>query len=256
MSVAVFAVLPFTGAGRYSSHSLFLIKLQEALCSNVQWHVNQISVHLVWHSTHIAHIQSQQLKLQQRLHLHLNRTLVMAVLWLMQMLLRGVNAVGYTSYADNVVNAFVKEARVAGVDIFRVFDSLNYIDNLKFGIDSVHKGGGVAEGTLCYTGDVSNPSKRKVLDKPLQCHHLMFPSKLPLFVEMCHAAKPSLILGLLCTDSDCPHQLYVCSCNLDCSHLLTQQVAPSCCIYAHVTSCVYAHDPGPAARCLLCEVGM
>jgi len=70
--------------------------------------------------------------------------------------------VGYTSYADNVVNAFVKEARVAGVDIFRVFDSLNYVDNLKFGIDSVHKGGGIAEGTLCYTGDVSNPSKKKV----------------------------------------------------------------------------------------------
>ena len=78
------------------------------------------------------------------------------------MLLRGVNAVGYTSYADNVVNAFVKEARLAGVDIFRVFDSLNYVDNLKFGIDSVHQGGGVVEGTICYTGDVSNPSKKKV----------------------------------------------------------------------------------------------
>ncbi|KAL3135464.1 hypothetical protein ABBQ38_005949 [Trebouxia sp. C0009 RCD-2024] len=78
-----------------------------------------------------------------------------------QMLLRGVNAVGYTSYADNVVNAFVKEARVAGVDIFRVFDSLNYIDNLKFGIDSVHRGGGVAEGTICYTGDVSDPTRKK-----------------------------------------------------------------------------------------------
>ncbi len=86
----------------------------------------------------------------------------------LQMLLRGVNAVGYTSYADNVVNAFVKEARVAGVDIFRVFDSLNYIDNLKFGIDSVHQGGGVAEGTLCYTGDVSNPSKKKVRAKPIR----------------------------------------------------------------------------------------
>ena len=78
------------------------------------------------------------------------------------MLLRGVNAVGYTSYADNVVNAFVAEARTAGVDIFRVFDSLNYVDNLKFGIDSVHQGGGVAEGTLCYTGDVSDPSRKKV----------------------------------------------------------------------------------------------
>lgn len=81
---------------------------------------------------------------------------------LMQMLLRGVNAVGYTSYADNVVNAFVAEARTAGVDIFRVFDSLNYIDNLKFGIDSVHRGNGVAEGTICYTGDVSDPNKKKV----------------------------------------------------------------------------------------------
>ena len=88
------------------------------------------------------------------------------------MLLRGVNAVGYTSYADNVVNAFVKEARVAGVDIFRVFDSLNYIDNLKFGIDSVHRGGGVAEGTICYTGDVSDPTKKKVhalMDNELVC---------------------------------------------------------------------------------------
>ena len=86
----------------------------------------------------------------------------MTSLYVLQMLLRGVNAVGYTSYADNVVNAFVKEARVAGVDIFRVFDSLNYIDNLKFGIDSVHRGGGVAEGTICYTGDVSDPTRKKV----------------------------------------------------------------------------------------------
>ena len=78
-----------------------------------------------------------------------------------QMLLRGANAVGYTSYADNVVNAFVQEARSAGVDVFRVFDSLNYIDNLKFGIDSVRAADGVVEATVCYTGDVSNPSKQK-----------------------------------------------------------------------------------------------
>ena len=78
-----------------------------------------------------------------------------------QMLLRGANAVGYTSYADNVVNAFVKEARIAGIDVFRVFDSLNYIDNLKFGIDSVRAANGVVEGTICYTGDVSNPKKTK-----------------------------------------------------------------------------------------------
>jgi len=78
-----------------------------------------------------------------------------------QMLLRGANAVGYTSYADNVVNAFVAEARTAGVDVFRVFDSLNYVDNLKFGIDSVRAADGVVEGTICYTGDVSDPSKTK-----------------------------------------------------------------------------------------------
>ena len=77
------------------------------------------------------------------------------------MLLRGANAVGYTSYADNVVNAFVAEARSAGVDVFRVFDSLNYLDNLKFGIDSVRAANGVVEATVCYTGDVSNPSKTK-----------------------------------------------------------------------------------------------
>ena len=74
-----------------------------------------------------------------------------------QMLLRGVNAVGYTSYPDNVVTAFVAEAKRAGIDIFRVFDSLNYIDNLKFGLDAVHAAGGVAEGTICYTGDILNP---------------------------------------------------------------------------------------------------
>jgi len=78
-----------------------------------------------------------------------------------QMLLRGANAVGYTSYPDNAVDAFVREARLCGVDIFRVFDSLNYIDNLKFGVDSVRAAGGVAEATLCYTGDVADPSRTK-----------------------------------------------------------------------------------------------
>ena len=78
-----------------------------------------------------------------------------------QMLLRGANAVGYTSYADNVVRAFTKQARVSGVDVFRVFDSLNYIDNLKFGIDCVRDADGVVEGTICYTGDVSDPNRKK-----------------------------------------------------------------------------------------------
>jgi pyruvate carboxylase len=68
------------------------------------------------------------------------------------MLLRGANAVGYTSYPDNVVRAFVDQAVASGVDIFRVFDSLNYMDNLKFGMDAVRDAGGVVEGTICYTG--------------------------------------------------------------------------------------------------------
>ena len=55
----------------------------------------------------------------------------------MQMLLRGANAVGYTVYPDNVTFEFCKTARMAGVDIFRVFDSLNYVDNLLFGFDAV-----------------------------------------------------------------------------------------------------------------------
>ena len=68
----------------------------------------------------------------------------------------------FCSYPDNVVNAFVMEARKAGVDIFRVFDSLNYVDNIKFGLDAVHAAGGVAEGTICYTGDITNPERKKV----------------------------------------------------------------------------------------------
>lgn len=78
-----------------------------------------------------------------------------------QMLLRGANAVGYTAYSDNVCRAFAKEAVNAGMDIFRVFDSLNYVDNLRFGIDAVRDAGGVAEGTICYTGDISDPNKQK-----------------------------------------------------------------------------------------------
>ncbi|KAI8927220.1 hypothetical protein BC831DRAFT_453220 [Entophlyctis helioformis] len=78
-----------------------------------------------------------------------------------QMLLRGANAVGYTSYPDNVIYEFCKRARECGVDIFRVFDSLNYDENLKLGIDAVIKAGGVAEGAISYTGDVSDPTRTK-----------------------------------------------------------------------------------------------
>ncbi|KAI7900914.1 pyruvate carboxylase [Cokeromyces recurvatus] len=78
-----------------------------------------------------------------------------------QMLLRGANAVGYTSYPDNVVYEFCDKAVKCGMDIFRIFDSLNYVENMKLGIDAVKKAGGVVEATICYTGDVSDPNKRK-----------------------------------------------------------------------------------------------
>jgi pyruvate carboxylase len=71
-----------------------------------------------------------------------------------QMLLRGANAVGYTSYPDNVVRAFTDQAARSGIDIFRVFDSLNYMDNLRFGMDAVAAAGGVVEGTICYSGAI------------------------------------------------------------------------------------------------------
>jgi pyruvate carboxylase len=78
-----------------------------------------------------------------------------------QMLLRGANAVGYTNYPDNVVKKFCKEAHSNGVDIFRVFDSLNYLDNLKLGVEAAGEAGAFVEGTMSYTGDVSDPDKGK-----------------------------------------------------------------------------------------------
>lgn len=78
-----------------------------------------------------------------------------------QMLLRGANAVGYTNYADNVVYEFCKQAQKSGVDVFRVFDSLNYLDNLKLGVDAAGAAGGFVEGTMSYTGDIADPSKGK-----------------------------------------------------------------------------------------------
>jgi pyruvate carboxylase len=78
-----------------------------------------------------------------------------------QMLLRGANAVGYTTYADNVVFKFCKQAQASGVDIFRVFDSLNYLDNLKLGVEAAGAAGGFVEGTMSYTGNVADPSKGK-----------------------------------------------------------------------------------------------
>jgi pyruvate carboxylase len=78
-----------------------------------------------------------------------------------QMLLRGANAVGYTSYPDNVIYEFCKKAVSCGMDVFRIFDSLNYVENMRLGIDAVREAGGVVEAAICYTGDVSDPSCTK-----------------------------------------------------------------------------------------------
>lgn len=76
-----------------------------------------------------------------------------------QALVRGANAVGYTSYPDNAIYEFSKRAVENGLDIFRVFDSLNSVDSIKLGMDAAKVAGGVVEGTVCYTGDVANPVK-------------------------------------------------------------------------------------------------
>ncbi len=80
---------------------------------------------------------------------------------LTQMLLRGANGVGYTNYPDNVVKFFVKQAAETGVDIFRVFDSLNWVENMRVAMDAVLETNKILEGTVCYTGDILNPDRAK-----------------------------------------------------------------------------------------------
>ena len=76
-----------------------------------------------------------------------------------QMLLRGANAVGYTNYPDNVIRAFVQEAAKSGIDIFRVFDSLNWIPGMEVAMDEVLKQNKVCEAAICYTGDILDPKR-------------------------------------------------------------------------------------------------
>ncbi len=78
-----------------------------------------------------------------------------------QMLLRGSNGVGYTNYPDNVVQEFVRQAALTGVDVFRVFDSLNWVENMRVAMDAVVEAGKVCEGAICYTGDILNPDRAK-----------------------------------------------------------------------------------------------
>ncbi|KAF1815693.1 pyruvate carboxylase [Eremomyces bilateralis CBS 781.70] len=77
-----------------------------------------------------------------------------------QMLLRGANGVAYSSLPDNAIEHFCEQAKKNGVDIFRVFDALNDVEQLEVGVKAVLKAGGVAEGTMCYSGDMLNPKKK------------------------------------------------------------------------------------------------
>ncbi len=78
-----------------------------------------------------------------------------------QMLLRASNAVGYTAYPDNVVAEFVFEAARQGIDIFRIFDSLNWLPNMRVAMEAVRKSGRVCEAAICYTGDILDPRREK-----------------------------------------------------------------------------------------------
>jgi len=80
---------------------------------------------------------------------------------LFQMLLRASNAVGYTNYPDNVVRYFVQQAARNGVDVFRVFDSLNWVENMRVAMDAVREAGGLCEAAICYTGDLFDGARPK-----------------------------------------------------------------------------------------------
>ncbi|MCQ0971820.1 pyruvate carboxylase [Paracoccus sp. TK19116] len=78
-----------------------------------------------------------------------------------QMLFRSSNGVGYTVYPDNVVRAFIKQAAETGIDVFRVFDALNWTEQMRVAIDSVVESGKICEASICYTGDVTDPARSK-----------------------------------------------------------------------------------------------
>jgi pyruvate carboxylase len=80
---------------------------------------------------------------------------------LFQMLVRGANAVGYTNYPDDVVTSFIEEAAASGIDVFRIFDALNDVDSMQVAIEAAQKSGRIVETAICYTGDVSDPRRKK-----------------------------------------------------------------------------------------------
>lgn len=116
---------------------------------------------------------------------------------LIQMLLRASNAIGYSNYPDNVVQEFIKISASHGIDVFRIFDSLNWVENMKMPIDEALKTGKIVEGTICYTGDITSPKETKyTLDyyvnmalelESLGCHSIAIKDMAALLKP--HAAK-------------------------------------------------------------------
>ena len=80
---------------------------------------------------------------------------------LFQMLFRGSNAVGYSNYPDNVIRAFIRESAERGIDVFRIFDSLNWVKAMEIAIDEVRQSGKIAEAAICYTGDILDTTRSK-----------------------------------------------------------------------------------------------
>ncbi len=80
---------------------------------------------------------------------------------LFQMLLRASNAVGYTNYPDNLVQAFVEESAAAGIDLFRVFDALNWTANMRVAMEAVLETDALCEASICYTGDILDEGRTK-----------------------------------------------------------------------------------------------
>ncbi|QGG50256.1 pyruvate carboxylase [Lysinibacillus pakistanensis] len=80
---------------------------------------------------------------------------------LFQMLLRGANAVGYTNYPDNLIREFISESAASGIDVFRIFDSLNWIKGMEVAIDAARQSGKIAEAAICYTGDILDDTRAK-----------------------------------------------------------------------------------------------
>ncbi|WP_053956018.1 pyruvate carboxylase [Inediibacterium massiliense] len=80
---------------------------------------------------------------------------------LFQMLIRGANGVGYKNYPDNVIREFIKESAQSGIDVFRIFDSLNWLKGMEVAIDEVLKSGKIAEACMCYTGDILDDKRDK-----------------------------------------------------------------------------------------------